>query len=55
MAGLADRRLEVYSDPTGPADRPAYRCRRDYLPHEDAPVVLDGREVGRIAVARLLP
>ncbi len=46
------RQLEVYTDPD-PAG--AYRSRLDYRPGDDVPVVIDGREVGRIAVADLLP
>ncbi len=52
---LIDRRLEVYTDPTGPAEQPGYASRRDYGPDEEAPLMLDGREVARIAVGSLLP
>ena len=55
IVNIPDRRLEVYTDPTGPADPPIYRLRRDYGPDDDVPLVLDDREVGRIAVRDLLP
>jgi hypothetical protein len=55
IVNIPDRRLEVYTDPTGPGDSPDYRQRRDYGPDDNVPLVLDGREVGRIAVRDLLP
>ena len=55
LVNLPHRRIEVYTDPTGPADRPAYRDHRSYGPEDTVPVVLDGREVGRIAVRDVLP
>jgi Uma2 family endonuclease len=55
IVNIPDDRLEVYSDPSGPADEPAYRQHRDYRPTEAVPVILDGREVGTIRVRDLLP
>jgi Uma2 family endonuclease len=55
IVNLVDRRVEVYTDPTGPADEPLYRSRQDIGPDGEVPVVLDGREVGRIAVRDVLP
>lgn len=52
---LVDRRLQVYSDPTGPDSNPDYRNRRDLSPDEEAAVILDGRDVGRITVRDALP
>ena len=40
---------------TRPKEVGGYRSRVDYRPGEDVPVVIDGKEVGRIAVADLLP
>ncbi len=54
IVNLVDRRVQVYTDPTGPADEPTYRQRRDYAETDAVPVTLDGREVGRIAVRDLL-
>ena len=55
LLNLADSRVEGYSDPTGPVARPSYRQGWAYAIGESAPVLLDGREVGRIAVRDLFP
>ena len=55
VVNIPDARIEVYSDPTGPDRRPAYRSRRDYGLEEEAPVILDGLEVGKIAVKNVMP
>jgi len=55
IVNLVDRHVEVYTDPTGPADVPDYRHRRDYDPAEEIPLVLDGAEAGRLPVHELLP
>lgn len=52
---LIDRRIEAYTDPTGPASRPDFRQHSDFSAAEQVPVVIDGREVGQIAVRELLP
>jgi Uma2 family endonuclease len=55
IVNLADRRIEVYTTPSGPGAAPDYAERRDYGAEEAVPVVVDGREVGRIAVGDVLP
>ncbi len=55
IVNLIDRQVEVYTSPTGPADEQDYNQRRDYRPAEQVPVVVDGREVGRLTVSDLLP
>ena len=45
--------VEVYSDPDQATGR--YRSRVDLHPGDEVSVVIDGREVGRIAVTDLLP
>jgi len=55
IVNLVDRRVEVYTDPTGPADQPDHGHRRDYGPTEEVPLALDGKEVARIPVRDLLP
>lgn len=55
IVNLIDRRVEVYTDPTGPADLPQYRTRQDYPPGAAVPVVLDGVTVGTVPVEELLP
>ena len=46
--------VPVYTDPTGPAEEPAYGHRQDFGPADEVPVVVDGREVGKVAVRDLL-
>jgi Uma2 family endonuclease len=55
IVNLVDRRVEVYTQPSGPADAPAYGQRQDYVPGDAVPVVLDGNQVGQVAVNDLLP
>jgi Uma2 family endonuclease len=55
IVNLVDKQIEVYTDPTGPAEKPEYRQRQDYQPGDEVPVVIDGREVGRLAVSEVLP
>ncbi len=55
IVNLVAMRLEVYTDPSGPAEKPGYRNRQDYGPDDEVPLILDGREVGRIPVRDLLP
>ena len=51
MLNLVDHRLEVFSEPEG-AD---YKTHQIYGPEDTVPLILDGREVARIAVKDLLP
>lgn len=55
IVNLNDRVVEVYSNPTGPVAPARYQDVTTYGPDDHAPVVVDGREVGRVAVAGLLP
>jgi Uma2 family endonuclease len=55
IVNLVERRVELYSDPPGPAPQPDYRGRRDYSPAEELPLVIEGQEVARLPVASLLP
>lgn len=55
IVNLIDRRVEVYTDPTGPADLPQYQTRQDYPAGTAVPVVLDGVAVGTVPVDELLP
>lgn len=52
LVNLNDRTIEVHSDPAGAA---GYRAVATYTDGDEVPVIVDGREVGRIAVADLLP
>jgi Uma2 family endonuclease len=55
IVNLVDHQLESYTNPTGPAEEPTYRNRQDFGPDAVVPIVLDGQEVGRLAVHDLLP
>lgn len=54
IVNIPGRRVEVYGRPTGPSKEPTYLERRDYGPDDEVPVILDGREVGRIAARDIL-
>lgn len=55
IANVVDRQVEVYSDPTGPDPKPAYRARRDYRIDESVPIVLNGNILGSISVREIMP
>ena len=55
VVNLVDRRVEVYTDPTGPGDAPSYQTTRQFGPGEAVPVELDGQTVATIPVDELLP
>jgi Uma2 family endonuclease len=55
IVNLVERRVEVFTVPSGPAEEPDYRERHDYGPDENVPVLLGGDEVGSLPVAELLP
>jgi Uma2 family endonuclease len=50
IVNLVDGRIEVYTDPS--AD--GYKTRQDFQADQDVPLVIDGTEVGRIAVNDIL-
>src|SRR5207249_4276887 len=49
IVNLVDRQVEVYTQPSGPCDNPDYLQCHIYGINDEVPLVLDGREVGRIA------
>jgi Uma2 family endonuclease len=55
IANIRARTVEVYSDPDGRGRSAQYRACATYSDADGAPVVIDGREVGRIAVRDILP
>jgi Uma2 family endonuclease len=55
IVDLVESRIEVHTDPSGATDPPDYRQRQDYGRADDVPIVIDGSEVGRLAVRDLLP
>lgn len=55
LVNLPNGRIEVHTDPTGPAEAPTYRTCRTFGPDDEVPLVLDGVEVGRVTVRDVLP
>jgi len=55
IVNLKDRRVEAFSQPSGPTAVPAYASETFYLPGESIPLVLDGQTVQMVAVDDLLP
>lgn len=55
IVNVSGKRIDVYTGPSGPTETPGYSGHASYGPGEEVPVVLDGREVGRIAVDDVLP
>lgn len=57
VVNIPGRRIEVYSGPARqlPDGSPGYSVCHHYGPDDEVPVVLDGRETGRIAVRDVLP
>jgi Uma2 family endonuclease len=55
IVNLGKRRVEVYSNPTTTTDGPRYADCREFQPGDSIPVILDGREIGVLPAAELLP
>jgi len=55
IVNLVQNRLEVFTEPSGTADRPDYRQQRECLRADEVTLTIDGREVGPIRVRDLLP
>jgi Uma2 family endonuclease len=55
IINLEDRFIEVYTDPTGPAEVPDYRGHEVYRENDLVPIILDGKEIGTMEVKSLLP
>jgi Uma2 family endonuclease len=55
IINVADRQIEVYTNPNTTANPPAYQTRLDYHPGDAVPITLDGAVVGTIAVNDLIP
>ena len=50
IVNIPGRQIEVYSGPTGPGSPARYAERVVYRVGDEVPVVLDGSDVGRVAV-----
>jgi hypothetical protein len=55
IINLVDRRVEVYTQPSGPTAVPAYGTFQTFQPGDAVPLVLDGNTVASVPVADLLP
>jgi Uma2 family endonuclease len=54
VVNVIDKVIEVYTQPSGPGDSPAYAQRQDYAIGTAVPVILDGTTVGTIPVAEVM-
>lgn len=55
IVNLVDNQLEVYTQPAQLASGPDYQQQTTYRPGNRFPVVIEGKEVGQLAVVDLLP
>jgi Uma2 family endonuclease len=55
IVNLVDQRIEVFSQPTGPAATPSYGSFQTYQPGDAVSIVLDGITAATVAAAELLP
>jgi hypothetical protein len=55
IVNLNDRRVEAYSDPTGRGGSARYNILSTFKEGDSIPLVIDGVEIGRIAVNDVLP
>ena len=54
IVNLIDRQIEVYSEPTGPAERPTTATVGITRETGELPLVIDGREIARIPVREVI-
>jgi Uma2 family endonuclease len=54
IVNLPLRQVEVYSEPSGRGKAAAYQVPKVYAPDDDVPVILTGRELGRLKVREIL-
>ena len=55
VVDLSKRQIEVYRDPHGRGKGASYRETATFGPDSEIPIVLGGREIGRIQVKEVLP
>lgn len=55
IINLKDRQLELLTEPSGPTESPQFGSREVLGGDDEVPFVLEGKELGRIAVRDLLP
>ena len=54
VVNVVDKQIEVFTQPSGPAEAPAYASRDVYAGGTTVPVVLDGTAVGTVAVSDVM-
>jgi Uma2 family endonuclease len=54
VVNVVDKQIEVFTQPSGPCDAPAYAARAVFAAGTSVPVVLDGNTVGAIAVSDVM-
>lgn len=54
IVDLVGNQIDVFTQPSGPGRWPKYQAPTTYLSGDETPVVIDGKEVGRIAVSEIL-
>lgn len=54
IVNVVDRKIEVFAQPSGPTEAPAYARHDEYPVGTAVPVVLDGNTVGTINVAEVM-
>jgi Uma2 family endonuclease len=55
IVNLVDLRIEVFTQPSGPATVPAYSAFQLYQPGDAVPLILDGATVTTVPADELLP
>jgi len=55
IVNLPERRIEVYQEPAGRGRLASYRRSESFGADDEISIILDGREVGRLAVREILP
>jgi Uma2 family endonuclease len=55
IVNVADRLIDVFTDPSGPVLTPDYATIATYRPDDVIPVIIAGTQIGTVPVADLLP
>lgn len=55
IVNLKDRQVELFTEPGGTKEQPKYESPQIIGEDNDVPVVIDGKTIGRISVASILP
>lgn len=55
IVNLVHRQIEVFTQPGGDMEKPDYAECQVFTQTQDLPIILDGREIGRLAVKDALP